>query len=183
MAGRTAAEAASEQETLTRDPLMLHRAIVTQDRLCSEMLAAFMCPAPKADCPLTAHFLSFDRPIHRLPDRRCSRIQPADGWAARRGQEPAGQLPARHPPAAVTRRSAGSQHGPIGRGHAGRRAHQPRAPVPRAASFGQHGRAHRGRVAGAAGRSQPRSSRRAVSRRAARIPRYGGAIAPRYPTE
>lgn len=54
MAGRTAAEAASEQETLTRDPLMLHRAIVTQDRLCSEMLAAFMCPAPKADCPLTA---------------------------------------------------------------------------------------------------------------------------------
>jgi hypothetical protein len=56
MAGRTAAEAASEQETLTRDPLMLHRAIVTQDRLCSEMLAAFMCPAPKADCPLTAQF-------------------------------------------------------------------------------------------------------------------------------
>jgi len=52
MAGRTAAEAASEQETLTRDPLMLHRAIVTRDRLCSEMLAAFMCPAPKADCPL-----------------------------------------------------------------------------------------------------------------------------------
>ena len=56
MAGRTIAEAASERETLTRDPLMWYGAIVTQDRLCSEMLAAFMCPAPKADCPLTAHF-------------------------------------------------------------------------------------------------------------------------------
>lgn len=30
MAGRTAAEAASEQETLTRDPLMRHRVIVTR---------------------------------------------------------------------------------------------------------------------------------------------------------
>ena len=54
MAGRTIAEAASERETLTRDPLMWHGAIVTQDRLCSEMLAAFMCPALIADCPLTA---------------------------------------------------------------------------------------------------------------------------------
>lgn len=59
MAGRTIAEAASEQETFTRDPLMLHRAIVTQDRLCSEMLAAFMCPALKADCPLTAQLRKF----------------------------------------------------------------------------------------------------------------------------
>ena len=59
MAGRTIAEAATERETLTRDPLMLHRAIVTRDRLCSEMLAAFMCPAPKADCPLTAQLRSF----------------------------------------------------------------------------------------------------------------------------
>jgi hypothetical protein len=58
MAGRTIAEGASEQETFTRDPLMLHREIVTQDRLCSEMLAAFMCPAPKADCPLTAQKLT-----------------------------------------------------------------------------------------------------------------------------
>ena len=31
----------------------------------------------KADDPQSAPFLSFDRPIHRLPDRRCSRIQPA----------------------------------------------------------------------------------------------------------
>lgn len=48
MAGRTIAEAASERETLTRDPLMWHGTIVTQDRLCSEMLATFRMSRAKS---------------------------------------------------------------------------------------------------------------------------------------
>tara|TARA_B100000378_G_scaffold167673_1_gene135200 strand:+ start:706 stop:1098 length:393 start_codon:yes stop_codon:yes gene_type:complete len=48
MAGRTIAEAATERETLTRDPLMWHGTIVTQDRLCSEMLATFRMSRAKS---------------------------------------------------------------------------------------------------------------------------------------
>ena len=48
MAGRTIAEATTERETLTRDPLMWHGTIVTQDRLCSEMLATFRMSRAKS---------------------------------------------------------------------------------------------------------------------------------------
>ena len=51
------------------------------------------------------------------------------------------------------------------------------AAVPRAASFGLDGGAGRRRAAGAAGRGQPRASRRAVPRRAARVPARGARFA------
>ena len=59
MAGRTIAEAASERETLTRDPLMWHGTIVTQDRLCSEMLATFRMSRAKSGLSTNGPFAAY----------------------------------------------------------------------------------------------------------------------------
>lgn len=72
MAGRTIAEAATERETLTRDPLMWHGTIVTQDRLCSEMLATFRMSRAKSG-------LSTNGPI---PVIRFKKVSMGSFWAA-----------------------------------------------------------------------------------------------------
>jgi hypothetical protein len=66
-------------------------------------------------------------------------------------------------------RDARSEHDPEPRCGSLRRSHQPDAPLPRPTSFGEHGGARRRRHAAAPGGSGARSSRRALSRRAARV--------------
>ena len=103
----------------------------------------------------------------RARDRRGRRPQSADERAAGRGQVAARRLPAGHPAAAAAVRSARSVDGRVGRrraraaaGSAGSRPF--RAPHHSASMPALVG----GGLQGAAGRDQPRASRRAVPRRA-----------------
>ena len=114
----------------------------------------------------------------RARDRRRRRPQSADERAAGRGQVAARRLPAGHPAAARAVRSARSVDGRVGRRRAERRADDPRrrpfrAPHHSASMPALVG----GGLQGAAGRDQPRASRRAVPRRAARIPARGARFA------
>ena len=77
MAGRTIAEAASERETLTRDPLMWHGTIVTQDRLCSEMLATFRMSRAKSGLSTNGPFPAIPPLFHSEYVIECRHIQPA----------------------------------------------------------------------------------------------------------
>src|SRR5215469_15023721 len=73
--------------------------------------------------------------------------------------------------------AAGSLDDRFGRGRdRGRRAHQSPS-IPRPASFRQHAGAGRRRIARAAGRNLARPSRRALPRRAARVPAAGARFA------
>ena len=106
----------------------------------------------------------------RARDRRGRRPQSADERPARRGQVAARRLPSGHPAAASAERGARSLDGRVGRGRARRRQDPAPAAVPRAAPQRVDAGAGRRRPAGPAGRDQPRAPRRAVPRRAARVP-------------
>ena len=80
----------------------------------------------------------------RIGDRSGGRAQSADGRPSGRWQIADGELPSRHIARTDPGRGAGSEHGAIGGRHPRRRAHQPGAPVPRAAPFGEHGGTYRG---------------------------------------
>ena len=111
----------------------------------------------------------------RARDRRCRRPQPAARGTARHRQDDA-RAPASRPAAAPRRRcSARGDAHPLGQRHprtgSGARA---RAAVPRASPLElSGGRDRRRRRFAAARRGEPRSSRRAVSRRDARVPAAG----------
>ena len=96
--------------------------------------------------------------------------QPAARRSARHRQEHAGAAAARTAAAARRRRSARRRVHRIGEQRAASTPRDYGAPaVPRAASHRLRRRHHRRRSAGAAGRSEPRASRRVVPRRAARV--------------